>query len=103
MICLGSPTDCIILCRIIGWLMSVVDCNHCSCCLSAAGDLELLQRALQSSGTDALAALQANTYRLPSARATEARWNRALQEVASAAATHSTGSYAYYMVTQSGF
>ena len=68
-----------------------------------AGDLERLQRALQSSGTDALAALQANTYRLPSARATEACWNRALQEIGSAAATHATASYAYYMVTQSGF
>lgn len=71
--------------------------------LHATGDLERLQRALQSSGTDALAALQANTYRLPSARATEACWNRALQELGSAAATHQTASYAYHMVTQSGF
>jgi hypothetical protein len=67
----------------------------------AAGDLELLQRALQHSSTDALAALQANTYRLPSALATEQAWNSALQHVGSMVAAHTTSSYAYYGVTQS--
>jgi hypothetical protein len=70
--------------------------------LCCAGDLVRLQRALQLSGTDALAALQANTYRLPTALATERCWNAALQHNASAAATHATSSYAYYTVTQSG-
>lgn len=72
------------------------------CALCLAGDLELLQRALQHSGTDALAALQANTYRLPSALATEQAWNGALQHIGSMVAAHQTKSYAYYGVTQSG-
>lgn len=66
------------------------------------GDLVRLQRALQLSGTDALAALQSNTYRLPTAMATERCWNAALQHISAAAATHATSSYAYYTVTQSG-
>lgn len=69
---------------------------------SPTGDLELLQHALQASGTDALAALQANTYRLPSALATEVRWNRALRHIGSTlAARHTASSYAYYTVAQS--
>jgi hypothetical protein len=64
--------------------------------------LGLLQAALQASGTDALAALQANTYRLPSALATEQAWNSALQHVGSVVAAHTTSSYAYHSVTQSG-
>eukprot|EP00882_Tetradesmus_deserticola_P019683 GHRQ01021210.1.p1 GENE.GHRQ01021210.1~~GHRQ01021210.1.p1 ORF type:complete len:203 (+),score=59.77 GHRQ01021210.1:63-671(+) len=66
------------------------------------GDLVRLQGALQLSGTDALAALQANTYRLPTAMATERCWNAALRHNGAAAATHATSSYAYYTVTQSG-
>ena len=69
--------------------------------MCAVGDLELLQRSLQHSGTDALAALQANTYRLRSALATEQAWNSALKHIGSMVATHSTSSYAYYAVTQS--
>lgn len=68
-----------------------------------AGDLERLQRALQQSGTDALAALQANSYRLPSAHATESCWNSALQRIGANAAAHPTSSYAYYSVQQSGW
>lgn len=64
-----------------------------------AGDLELLQRALQASSTDALAALQANTYRLPSALATEGTWNRALRTIGATLGAHPTGSYAYFSVT----
>jgi hypothetical protein len=64
--------------------------------------LELLQRALQHSNTAALAALQANTYRLPSALTTEQAWNSTLQHIGSMVAAHTTSSYAYYAVTQSG-
>jgi len=77
-----TPTTCLVCCH--------------------AGDLDLLQRSLQASGTDALAALQANTYRLPSALATEQAWNSALQHIGSTVAAHTTSSYAYYAVTQSG-
>lgn len=66
------------------------------------GDLALLQRALQCSSTDALAALQANTYRLAGARDTEATWNSALRHIGATLAAHATSSYAYYAVGQSG-
>jgi hypothetical protein len=57
-----------------------------------------LQAALQQSGTDALASLQAATYRLASAYADERRWNEALQRSSCQMATHPTNSYAYFTV-----
>lgn len=66
------------------------------------GDLERLQRALTLSGTDALAALQANTYRLPCAAASERCWNGALRSAAAAAAPHTASSFAYHTVMQAG-
>lgn len=71
-------------------------------CYAFAGNLERLQQALREAGTDALAALQANTYRLPSARLTEECWNQQLQQIAASAASHPTSSYAYFSVTQTG-
>jgi len=66
------------------------------------GNLERLQTALELSGTDPLAALQANTYRLPSALATERHWNEALQRSSCQMAKHPTSSYAYFNVTRAG-
>lgn len=48
--------------------------NHCP-----PGDLQRLQGALAASGTVALAALQANTYRLPASMAQTNKWNEALR------------------------
>ena len=67
-----------------------------------AGNLERLQTALELSGTDPLAALQANTYRLPSALSTERHWNEALQRSSCQMAKHPTSSYAYFNVTRAG-
>ncbi len=63
------------------------------------GDLERLQGALARSGTAALAALQANTYRLPSAKTAEGEWNGSLQGAGLGMAAHATKSYAYFAVT----
>jgi hypothetical protein len=71
-------------------------------CCAFAGNLERLQQALREAGTDALAALQANTYRLPSARLTEECWNQQLQQIAASSASHPTSSFAYFSVTQIG-
>jgi hypothetical protein len=56
------------------------------------GDLGKLQSALQASGTVALAALQANTYRLPQSLSTTNAWNDALKagSVAGGAQAHLT-------------
>jgi hypothetical protein len=79
-------------------------CSHLARCSAASppGDLELLQRALTASSTDALAALQANTFRLPSALATEQTWTAALRHIGATLGAHTASSYAYYAVTQSG-
>lgn len=66
------------------------------------GDLERLQKALKQSNTAALAALQANTFRLSSALQTEKKWNEALQSACCQMAAHPTNSYAYFMVTPGG-
>ena len=61
------------------------------------GDLDRLQAALQASGTVALAALQANTYRLPASFAQSQRWNDALKRAAAAG-----GEQAYLSVVPPG-
>lgn len=62
-----------------------------------AGDLQRLQSALAASGTVALAALQANTYRLPQSLQQTNRWNDALQSSSAAG-----GAQAYLTVMPTG-
>jgi hypothetical protein len=57
------------------------------------GSLDKLQAALQHSGTVSLAALQANTYRLSNAAASEAAWNAALQQSAGIGEGGSSGAF----------
>ncbi|GBF88621.1 hypothetical protein Rsub_01336 [Raphidocelis subcapitata] len=61
------------------------------------GDLGRLQSALATSGTVALAALQANTYRLPQSMATMTAWNDAL-----CGASAAGGGQAHLTVTPAG-
>jgi hypothetical protein len=61
------------------------------------GDLEKLQSALSASGTVALAALQANMYRLPQSMGTTNAWNEALRE-----ASVSGGAQAHLTVMPAG-
>jgi len=62
------------------------------------GDLERLQSALQASGTVALAALQANTYRLPQSMSMTNKWNEALKATSVAG-----GAQAHLSVMPAGF
>jgi hypothetical protein len=68
------------------------------CCLAPSGDLQRLQSALAASGTVALAALQANTYRLPQSLQQTTRWNDAL----AAASAGGAGAQAYLTVMPGG-
>jgi hypothetical protein len=64
---------------------------------TTTGDLERLQSALEASGTVALAALQANTYRLPQSLSTANAWNEALK-----ASSVAGGAQAYLGVMPAG-